>query len=148
MRLAVEEREAKDRAYVLETQVGFLLRQATQRHTAIFQKLIPLDVTPTQFAALAKLVELGHCSQNELGRQTAMDVATIKGVVDRLRRKGLVAAKADPNDQRRTLLSIAPGHQELARQLYAAGAAITRETLAPLSPADQAVFLSLLAKLG
>jgi len=30
------------------------------------------------------LTETGPCSQNLLGRLTAMDVATIKGVIDRL----------------------------------------------------------------
>jgi len=39
------------------------------------------DLTPTRFAAMAKLLEHGSLSQNELGRMTAMDIATIKGVV-------------------------------------------------------------------
>ena len=62
-------------SYVLESQVGFVMRRAVQRHIAIFSSLIP-EMTPTQFAALAKLCELGQTSQNELGRLTSMDVAT------------------------------------------------------------------------
>ena len=40
--------------YVLERQVGFVMRRAVQRHIAIFSALIP-EVTTPQFAALAKL---------------------------------------------------------------------------------------------
>ena len=77
---------AKNRAadqYSLKAQVGFNLRRANQRHVAIFARHVD-GLTPTQFAALAKLHELGSLSQNKLGRLTAMDSATIKGVVERL----------------------------------------------------------------
>jgi len=43
-----------------------------------------LELTPTQFAALARLRELGDTTQNQLGRLTAMDPATIQGVIQRL----------------------------------------------------------------
>ncbi len=91
--------------YLLDRQVGFLLRRATQRHLAIFAAAIP-GLTPTQFAALAHLATSGATSQNALGRATAMDAATIKGVIDRLRRKGYVASEASEGDRRRVLLSV------------------------------------------
>ena len=90
--------------YVLERQVGFVMRRAVQRHIAIFSALIP-EMTPTQFAALAKLCELGQASQNELGRLTAMDVATIKGVVDRLRARSLISSAPLESDKRRLMLT-------------------------------------------
>ncbi len=133
--------------YRLDAQVGFLLRKATQRHLAIFAALMP-DLTPRQFAALAKLCELGPTSQNALGRATAMDIATIKGVADRLRAKGLVAALPDPADRRRLVL--AP--TEAGRASYAAARPeahrITAETLEPLSPDERMTFVALLARLG
>ena len=49
-------------------------------------------LTQTQFAALAKLHEVGPCSQNQLGRLIYLDAATIKGVVDRLSARGFVTA--------------------------------------------------------
>ena len=86
--------------YRLDDQIGYVLRRVTQRHLAIFAAAIP-EVTTTQFAVLARLTETGPLSQNQLGRATAMDAATIKGVVDRLARLGLVATTADPVDRRR-----------------------------------------------
>ena len=90
--------------YQLHDQVGFILRQVSQRHVGIFIDQID-EFTPTQFAALAKLCEWRSISQNELGRQTSMDGATIKGVIDRLKNRGYVNVKPDPKDQRRVILS-------------------------------------------
>ena len=64
-------------SYILDEQIGFVLRQVWQRHATIFAREIGINLTPTQWAALAKLTETGPCSQNLLGRLTAMDVATI-----------------------------------------------------------------------
>src|SRR5204862_4434427 len=89
------------RRYVMEDQVGFLMRVAMQRHTAIFMSLMVHDLTQTQFAALAKLVEVGSCSQNHLGRLIYLDATTIKGVVERLRTRGLVRIEINPKDRRR-----------------------------------------------
>lgn len=134
--------------YRLNDQVGYLMRLANQRHSALFQEVSPVGLTPTQFAALMKLAELGECSQNELGRRTAMDVATIKGVVERLRKKGLVEVNSDPNDKRRAVLSLAPDSLELMSELTLAGKKVSDLTLAPLSLAEQKTFLKLLRKLG
>src|SRR5205823_14874284 len=92
--------------YILDEQIGFILRQVSQRHAVIFARDIGIDLTPTQWAALAKLQETGRCSQNQLGRLTAMDVATIKGVIDRLTARGLTETSSDPEDGRRLLVSL------------------------------------------
>ena len=52
--------------YRLDEQVGFILRQVQQRHALIFAAAFD-DLTPMQWAALAKLAERGECSQNLLG---------------------------------------------------------------------------------
>ena len=91
-------------SYILDEQIGFILRQVWQRHATIFAREIGINLTPTQWAALAKLTETGPCSQNLLGRLTAMDVATIKGVIDRLTARGLTETSPDPEDGRRLLV--------------------------------------------
>ena len=100
--------------YALDRQIGFLLRQAQQRHTAIFARMMLEDVTPTQWATLAKLHEIGGCSQNLLGRHVAMDAATIKGVVDRLLARGLIVASADPADNRRLTIDLSERGRDFA----------------------------------
>jgi DNA-binding MarR family transcriptional regulator len=133
--------------YRLEDQVGFYLRKAGQRHASIFMHTMEDDLTPTQWAALVKVAELKSVSQNQLGRDTAMDVATIKGVVDRLIRRGLVTTHSDPGDSRRNLIEITrEGRDVIARRLPAA-VAITEETLKTLSSAERAKLLELLRKI-
>jgi DNA-binding MarR family transcriptional regulator len=138
---------AGEETYVLDAQIGYLLRLANQRHALIFQELSVLDLTPTQFSAMVRLLDEGECSQNELGRRTAMDVATIKGVVDRLRSKGLVALNPDPNDKRRTTISAAGPAGDLRAALHDMGRRITAKTLAPLTPTERKTLLRLLSKL-
>ncbi len=135
-----------DDSYQLDRQVGFVLRRASQRHLSIFSELIP-ELTPTQFAALAKLVETGPVSQNALGRITAMDAATIKGVVDRLVKRGLLTTSRDERDRRRTIVDLSDRGRSLYTQLEPRARLITRQTLAPLGRTEQEQLLALLARI-
>src|SRR5437763_7581382 len=81
-------------AYVLEAQIGFVLRRAHQRHVAIFAECMDeLGLTPTQFSALRKIDDEGTVSQGRLGRLTSMDPTNILGVVQRLIQRGLVSRR-------------------------------------------------------
>ncbi|GAC1339824.1 MAG: MarR family transcriptional regulator [Beijerinckiaceae bacterium] len=138
---------AEAKSYRLDDQVGFLLRQASQRHTAIFAARMIDDLTPTQWAALARLAERGPCSQNQLGRLTAMDAATIKGVVDRLVARGSAETRADPNDSRRLMIALTQTGRDLVERASSTAHAITAATLAPLSAAERRAIVKLLSKL-
>ncbi|GGF20910.1 transcriptional regulator [Aliidongia dinghuensis] len=142
-----KQRRRSETVYRLDDQVGFILRQAAQRHTSIFVALMVEDLTPTQFAALAKLAEVGPSSQNKLGRLTAMDGATIKGVIDRLTKRGLTETSPDPDDGRLLVVALTALGRAVAAEALPAGTRITEETLAPLTPEEQAQFLALLRKL-
>ncbi|MBI5262195.1 MAG: MarR family transcriptional regulator [Bradyrhizobium sp.] len=135
-------------SYILDEQIGFILRQVWQRHAAIFARDIGVaNLTPTQWAALSKLNETGPCSQNQLGRLTAMDVATIKGVIDRLTARGLTETSSDPEDGRRLLVSLTRAGQQLAEKAAPTALAISRETLAPLDAKEREMLMALLNKL-
>jgi DNA-binding MarR family transcriptional regulator len=134
-------------SYILDEQIGFILRQVWQRHAAIFARDIGINLTPTQWAALAKLNETGPCSQNQLGRLTAMDVATIKGVIDRLSARGLTETTSDPEDGRRLVVSLTRAGQQLAEKAAPNALAISRQTLAPLDGKEREALFALLNKL-
>lgn len=134
-------------AYRLDDQVGFLLRRVQQRHLAIFARAIP-ELTPTQFAAVAKAFELGPVSQAELGRATAMDAATIKGVTDRLEARGLVVTAPCGADRRRVLVRLTEEGARRFADLAGRAAAISADTLAPLTEGERATLLRLLGRLG
>lgn len=132
--------------YRLDDQIGYILRRVTQRHLALFAAAIP-DVTTTQFAVLARLAEIGPVSQNHLGRETAMDAATIKGVVDRLAKLGLVTTTADPADRRRLTVSLTGAGTELFTSRRTTALQISAETVAPLTAAEAATLQALLLRL-
>jgi DNA-binding MarR family transcriptional regulator len=134
--------------YVVEDQVGFLMRRANQRHAAIFQDAMSAaELTPTQFTALVKVVELGQVTQNHLGRLAAMDPATIQGVVRRLIDRGLLTRTADPLDRRTIVLAPTPAGAALAAEAVLAARRITEATLDPLTQDERQTLVSLLRKL-
>lgn len=128
--------------YVLDDQIGYVLRRVTQRHLALFAAAIP-EVTTTQFAVIARLAETGPQSQNHLGRATAMDAATIKGVVDRLVRLGYAATSPDPSDRRRLTVRLTAAGQALFSDRTSTALQISADTVAPLT-ADEADLLKAL----
>src|SRR5712671_1724783 len=126
------------RPYRIEDQIGYLLRRAHQRASAIFQMSIgDPNITPTQYSSMAKLNEYTELSQNLLGRLVGMDKATMQGVVRRLKDR-------DPGDARRTLLSLTTEGQRTVNKLLLNGPAVSRETLKPLNGAEQRQLLELL----
>lgn len=136
-------------AYVLEEQIGFRIRKAHQRASQIFADIMAeFDVTPTQFAALAKLDELGAISQNQLGRLTAMDPATILGVVGRLYRQNWLRSRPAEDDARLMLIELTGEGALRIKHMKEKAARVTKQTLAPLSPDDAATLNRLLARIG
>lgn len=132
--------------YQLTEQVGYNLRRANQRHVAIFTKHVQ-GLTTTQFAVLARLHDCGALSQNKLGRLTAMDSATIKGVVGRLRDKGLVASSADQSDQRLRLIALTTEGRAAFEIAVRQALEARSETLEQLTEDEIETFERLLAKL-
>jgi DNA-binding MarR family transcriptional regulator len=141
-------KRSKRAPYRIDDQIGFLMRVAMQRHTAIFTANMVDDLTQTQFAALAKLHEVGPCTQNHLGRRICLDPATVKGVVDRLRSRGLVEIVKDPGDRRRHAVVLTESGRRLTLAAVEVAAKITALTVAPLSAGEQRTVVRLLQKLS
>jgi DNA-binding MarR family transcriptional regulator len=140
---------ARPDAYVLEEQIGHILRRAHQRASAIFSaEFAGFELTPTQFAALAKIGDGGEVSQNRIGRLTAMDPATVQGVIGRLEKRGLIASKPDPDDRRRTLWRLTEKGADLLARAVPAGIRVTRTTLDPLDAREQRLLLDLLERIS
>lgn len=139
--------QGADEGYTLEDQVGFLLRQAYQRHSVIFAECFHDSFTTAQWAAIAKLAEVGECSQNLLGRLTAMDVATIKGVVERLVARKLVTTLPDPDDKRRLSIKLLPAGRRAYEKHIKDATRASAATLAPLQAAQRQAFVAMLKQL-
>lgn len=138
--------EATD--YVLEDQIGFQLRIAMQRHLAIFSKRMVEGITPTQFATMVKLYQVGPCSQTTLARLVALDSATINGVLQRLRRRGFVTSTRDAVDRRQRTAMLTAKGRTAAEQALVIAKPITEETVGPLTQTQRRQLARLLAKIS
>lgn len=135
--------------YVLERQIGYLIRRAHQRASAIFEQVMrDFEVTPVQYATLAKLHDLGPTSQNQLGRSIGADPATMFGIAARLAKRGLLSQSIDPNDARLVILELSENGRALTLAMKERGTTVTARTLEPLSKTEQREILRLLEKLG
>lgn len=148
-RQKAEQEAPAGKPYLVEDQIGFLIRRAHQRASAIFEQVMDgMDVTPVQYAALAKLHDLGPTSQNQLGRLVGIDPATMFGVAGRLAKRGLVSPSVDPNDARLVLLALTPTGRDIVEQMKARGPEVSARTLEPLSAEEAETLLALLARIG
>ncbi|MBH5384719.1 MarR family transcriptional regulator [Bradyrhizobium sp. BRP20] len=132
--------------YVLDDQPGFLLRVALKTHTAFLTAKMIEGLTAPQFSTLAKLLEVGPCSQNHLGRLIHYDSATITGVINRLKARGFIESIVDPLDRRRVAIDLTDLGRAVAADAIATIREISRETFSPLSPAEHAALTTLLKK--
>ena len=138
----------EDVDYLLDEQVGFILRKAYQRHMTIFGEHIVGGLTSMQFSTLYRLAtEPGPVSQNALGRMVAMDAATTKGVVSRLLARELINSEPDQVDRRRYMLTTSEEGRALLAQALPQVKKITEETLSPLTADERDTLIRLLQKL-
>ena len=129
--------------------MGFLLRLAYQRASANLTDAIgPNGLTPTQFATLLRLDELGPQSQNELGRSVGMPPANIHDTVRRLLAGGLVTTAPSPTDRRLTLVDLTSAGRAKLREVLPAATAANADTLSALADDEQELLMSLLRPLA
>lgn len=135
--------------YIVTEQVGHLMRRAYQRHLAIFQSHAEdLNLTSVQFVTLCVLRDIGACAQKDLVEATAVDQATIRGIIERLQARGLIEVTRDDDDRRKVIVSLLPAGAALVEAMVPRGHLISERTMAPLNPAERVALLFLLRKLA
>ncbi|MER9761736.1 MarR family winged helix-turn-helix transcriptional regulator [Mesorhizobium sp. M0138] len=135
--------------YVFTDQVGYLLRRAYQRHLAIFQANAgDPQLTAVQFSTLCALKDGGPQSQGELVKATSVDQGTIRGIIDRLKNRDLIAFSKDGADARKVIVSITTAGLQLLEAVVPHARDVTELTLMPLNPAERMALLHTLRLLG
>jgi DNA-binding MarR family transcriptional regulator len=127
---------------------GHLVRRASQLHTQIFDEVFEGIVTPRQFAVMIALSRRPGVDQITLSSLVAIDRTTIGGMVSRLGARGYIHDVVDPADARRKLLWLTADGERLVEALVPRIDAVTDRLLAPLTRAERATFLALLAKVA
>jgi DNA-binding MarR family transcriptional regulator len=134
-------------SYDLDSQIGFRLRLAMQKHTDIFFKNMDLGLTQAQFAAMARLQTTGACSQNQLGRSVGLDTASMVGVIRRLKARKLISIVKNKEDRRRVIIDLTASGRVLIAKAIEMGKRANEQTLSPLTLAQRKLLISLLSLL-
>lgn len=135
--------------YQVTEQIGHLLRKAYQRHTAIFQQnACDAQLTSIQFVTLCALRDHGPSSQAELIKATAVDQATIRGIVERLKARDLVALSPDPSDKRKVIVELTAAGSALLADMIPCAQQISELTMGSLNPGERIAILYLLRKMN
>ncbi len=131
-----------------EARVGHLLRRAYHLARECSQvRLREIDLTVRQSAAIQSIAHHGTLSQAEIGEAIGMEPANVHGLVDRLKKKGLIAAARDPTNSRRMRVKLTKAGSALIEQLQQVAVDAEREALEKLSPREQEHFVALLRKM-
>ncbi|WP_349970998.1 MarR family winged helix-turn-helix transcriptional regulator [Pseudomonas caspiana] len=134
--------------YTFSEQVGHLLRKAYQRHMAIFQQNVgDSQLTAVQFVTLCAVRDRGPSSLTELVKATAVDQATIRGIVERLKARDLITLQPDPEDRRKVIVGLSDSGRQLVQETVPHAAQITELTMSNLNPAERVAVLFLLRKM-
>ena len=83
----------------------------------------------------------------ELGECIGLDAATVKGVIDRLKNRGIIRAWTTVDDRRSRTVTLTAKGRQLFEKTVPYALEITSETLKPLNAKEQAVLTSLLKRL-
>jgi len=134
--------------YIIEDQIGYLLRRVYYHHLSIFQqRLDETRLTSVKFAVLYAVNKLKECSQKELVEDTGIDQATIRGIIQRLKDKQLITQDPDQHDKRKVLIHLTAQGQEELQLAIPIAETITDSTLGTLNPAERIALKFLLQKI-
>jgi DNA-binding MarR family transcriptional regulator len=98
------------------------------------------------FAVLAALQEYGQLSQAELGRRLGLDRNDISTVLSRLEQDRAVTRKADPDNQRRNIVTVTRAGLRRLSDLQVHADAVQDELLDGLPDTERAQLVRLLEK--
>lgn len=137
-----------EQAYTFSEQVGHLLRKAYQRHMAIFQQNVgDSQLTAVQFITLCAVRDNGPSSLTELVAVTAVDQATIRGIVERLKARELITLGHDAQDKRKVIVHLSDSGRAAVDQTVPRAQEISELTLSHLNPAERVAMVYLLRKM-
>lgn len=125
--------------------LGFLIHDIARIQRAEFAKrAVDMQLTQTQWRAVAYLARMEGCRQNELAEVIEVRPITVCRLLDRLAALDLIERRADPDDRRASKLFLTARARAKVERLRAIAEAIARRALSGFSAADREKLLDLL----
>jgi DNA-binding MarR family transcriptional regulator len=135
--------------YKFSDQIGHLLRRAYQRHIAIFQQtIVDSQLTSAQFVVLCAVHDQTACSMSDIVKKTAIDQATIRGIIERLKGRKLITVSHDADDRRKVRIGVTATGVALLKKTIPSAKVVTEETFGELNVAERVAIVYLLRKMA
>ena len=135
--------------YRFTEQVGHLLRRAYQRHMAIFKETVPdSQLTASQFVVLCSIRDLGGGEVSDIVAATAIDEPSVRGIIERLRWRNLVAVNHEPGDTRHMKVGLTQEGSELVGQTVPFALEISDLTFGDLDRSERSTLLAMLRRIS
>jgi len=126
--------------------LGFLIHDIGRMMRAEFAgRAVDLQLTQTQWRAIAYLSRMEGCRQNELADVIEVRPITVCRLLDRLSALDLVERRDDPGDRRASRLFLTARARAKVERLRSIAEGVTRIALTGLAPAEREKLLDLLA---
>ncbi len=135
--------------YRVTDQVGHLLRRAYQRHTAIFQSVVPASkLSAAQFVVLCAVRDHEGATIRDIVDATAMDEPTVRGIVERLKWTDQVAIAHEPGDKRHATVTLTVLGQTRVTDILPHAQHISELTFGDLNESERQQLTSLLRRIS
>ena len=105
------------------------------------EQLRSLDLAPRHLSMLSLLLLDGPLTVSQLAGMLGVAPTTVSLLVGDLSRKGVLVRREDEADRRRRIIDISPASRPAITQWLSPGAHAWRLALAPLTPAQQRMFV-------
>jgi DNA-binding MarR family transcriptional regulator len=110
------------------------------------EQLRSLDLAPRHLSMLSLLLLDGPLTVSELAATLGVAPTTVSLIVSDLSRKGVLVRREDDADRRRRIIDISAASRPAISEWLSPGAHAWRHALAPLSPAQQRMFVDTLLR--
>ena len=110
------------------------------------EQLRSLDLAPRHLSMLSLLLLDGPLTVSQLAGMLGVAPTTVSLIVSDLSRKGVLVRREDDADRRRRIIDISAESRPAIAQWLSPGAHAWRQALAPLSAAQQRIFVDTLLR--
>jgi len=132
-----------------ESHLGSLLGRANHALYKDFDHRVrAAGLSPLQWQVLATLQDSEPLTVSRLAREVLSKQPTVTKLVQRMCEQGWLRLQADPQDQRRTLVTVTAAGRRIARPLVQQARAHEASVLSALGARETIALKSLLAKLA
>ncbi|HCY86386.1 MAG TPA: MarR family transcriptional regulator [Desulfobacteraceae bacterium] len=125
-----------------------LMRATTTVTEKMHRHLQDHRLSISQFGVLEALYHLGPMCQKEIGGKILKTSGNMTLVIDNLEKSNLVRRQKDPEDRRRTIVTITDKGADVIQTIFPHHENIAREIFSVLDPEEQSTLGTLLKKLG